>query len=81
MALEIVGKHSVEVLNSPVADLFVNGERSELVKGLKLVKRQTDIQRYTFYATFNSRVIATQISSIRLKSEAVGWVILLHQAH
>ena len=78
-ALDIIGKRSVEVLNCPVADLFVNGERSELVEGLKLVKRQTDIQQYTFYATFNARVIATLISSINLKSESVGWVVVLQQ--
>ena len=77
MALETIGKHSVEVLNCPVADLFVNGERSELVEGLKLVKRQADIQRYTFYATFNSSVITIRISSIELKSESVGWVVIL----
>jgi PAS domain S-box-containing protein len=80
MALETIGKRSVEVLNCPVADLFVNGERAELVEGLKLVKRQADIQRYTFYGTFNSNVIATQISSIELKSESVGWVVILQLA-
>ena len=48
-----------------------------MVEGLKLVKRQADIQQYTFYATFNSSVITIQISSIELKSESVGWVIIL----
>ena len=71
-ALEIIGKRSVEVLNCPVADLFVNGERAELVEGLKLVKRQVDIKKYSFYATLNSRVIGTRISSIGLRSESVG---------
>ena len=77
MALEAIGKRSVDVLNCPVVDLFVSGERSEMVEGLKLVKRQADIQQYTFYATFNSSVITIQISSIELKSESVGWVIIL----
>jgi PAS domain S-box-containing protein len=80
MALETIGKRSVDVLNCLVADLFVNGERAELVKGLKLVKREADIQRYTFYATFNSNFIATQVSSIELKSESVGWVVVLQPA-
>jgi PAS domain S-box-containing protein len=77
MALDTIGKRSIEVLNCPVADLFINGERSELVEGLKLVKRQTDIKNYTFYATFNARVIATLISSIQFDSEAAGWVVVL----
>ena len=80
MALETIGKRSVEVLNCLVADLFVNGERAELVEGLKLLKREADIQRYTFYATFNSKVIATQVSSIELKSASVGWVVVLQPA-
>lgn len=80
LALEIIGKQSIEVLNRPVADFFLNGERSELIEGLKLVKRQVDHQNYSFYATFNSRVIATRISSIQLNSESVGWVVVLQTA-
>ena len=76
-ALEIVGRHSVEVLNCLVADLFANGESAELVEGLKLVKRQADLKHYSFYATFNSRVIGTRISSIGLNSKSVGWVVVL----
>jgi len=79
-ALEIIGKRSVEVLNCPVADLFVSAERAELVEGLKRVKRQVDVKKYSFYATFNSRVIGTHISSIGLKSESVGWVVVLQPA-
>ena len=48
-ALEIIGKHSIETLNCPVADLFVNGERAELVEGLKLMQRQADHKKYSFY--------------------------------
>jgi PAS domain S-box-containing protein len=79
-ALEIIGKHSVEVLNCPLADLFVSAERAELVEGLKLVKRPGDVKKYSLYATLNSRVIGTLISSIGLKSESVGWVVVLQPA-
>ena len=79
-ALEIIGKRSVEVLNCPVADLFVSAERADLVEGLKLVKRQVDIKKYSFYATLNSRIIGTLISSLGLKSEFVGWVVVLQPA-
>jgi CheY-like chemotaxis protein len=76
-ALEIIGKHSVETLNCPVADLFVNGERAELVEGLKLVQRQADHSNYSFYANFNSQVIATLISPIKHNSNIAGWVVVL----
>ena len=76
-ALEIIGRPSVEVLNCPVPDLFLKAERAELVQGLKLVRRQADMKKYSFYANFNSHVIATLISSIKLNSENIGWVLVL----
>ena len=79
-ALEIIGKQSVETLNCPLAELFVNGERAELVEGLKLVQRQTDVQKYSFYASFDSQVISVIISSIELNSNPVGWVVVLQLA-
>ena len=79
-ALQIIGKHSVETLNCPVADLFVNGERAELVEGLKLVQRQADHRNYSFYANFNSQVITTLISPIELNSNTAGWVVVFQQA-
>jgi PAS domain S-box-containing protein len=79
-ALEIIGKHSVETLNCPVADLFANGERAELVEGLKLVQRQVDNKKYSFYANLNSQVITVLISSIEFNSTTVGWVVVLQHA-
>lgn len=79
-ALEIIGKGSVETLNHPVADLFVNAEHAELVEGLKLVQLQSDTITYSFYATFNSQAIAIIISSIEFNSTAAGWVLVLQRA-
>ncbi len=79
-ALEIIGKQSVDTLNCPVADLFANGERAELVEGLKLVQRQADHKKYSFYANFSSQVIATLISPIELNADTVGWVVVLQHA-
>jgi len=76
-ALAIVGRRSVEVLNCPVADLFADKERAELVHGLKLVKQQADTKKYSLLARFDSRVIATVVSSIELNSDIVGWVVVL----
>jgi len=79
-ALEIIGRRSVEILNCPVAELFVKAERAELVQGLKMVKRQADMKKYSFYASFNSHIIATLISSVELNSDAIGWVVVLQPA-
>ena len=79
-ALEIIGRRSEDVINCPVADLFVNGERAELVEGLKLVRRQSGIKQNSFYANFNSQVIGTVISPIELNEDVVGWVVLLQPA-
>jgi len=76
-ALNIIGKQSVDTLNCPLPELFINGERAELVEGLKLVQRQADVDSYSFYASFNSRVISVIISSIKLNASSAGWVVVL----
>jgi PAS domain S-box-containing protein len=80
-ALEIIGKKTVDILNCPLPELFLNGERAELVEGLKLVQRQADVPKYSFYASFDSQVISVHISSIELNSKPTGWVVVLQQAH
>ena len=79
-ALEIIGKNSVDVLNCPVADLFAPSERAELIDGLKQVKRHAELNKFSFWATFHSRVIGTIISTIELKNDVVGWVVVLEPA-
>jgi len=76
-ALEIIGTSSVDVLNRPVADLFSAEERAELINGLKLVKRQRELKKFSFYATHRSRVVGTSISTINLKDTVAGWVVVL----
>ena len=76
-ALDIIGKSSVDVLNRPVADLFSAEERTELIDGLKQVRRQDDLNKVSFYATFHSRLIGTTISSIKMQNNVVGWVVVL----
>jgi len=79
-ALEIIGVHSVDVLNRPIAELFTAEGRSELVKGLKLVERQPELKKYSFFATHLSQVIGTSISTIDLNENFVGWVVVLEPA-
>ena len=77
MALDIIGTSSVDVLNRRVFDLFTAEERTELIEGLKLVKRQTETEKFSFLATFPSRVVGAGVSAIKLKATFVGWVIVL----
>jgi PAS domain S-box-containing protein len=79
-ALEIIGTRSVEVLNRLIADLFCPEERAELVKGLKVVKRQPELKKFSFYATHHSQVVGTSISTINLNDNFVGWVVALEPA-
>lgn len=76
-ALDIMGKSSVDVLNRPVPDLFSAEERTELIGGLKQVRRQDDVNKVSFYATFHSRLIGTTISTIKMQNNVVGWVVVL----
>jgi PAS domain S-box-containing protein len=79
-ALEIIGLHSVDVLNRPIAELFTTEERAELVNGLKLVKRQPEMKKFSFYAKHRSQVVGTSISAITLNDVVVGWVVVLEPA-
>jgi PAS domain S-box-containing protein len=76
-ALEIIGKSSFDVINFPVADLFVEGQRAELVNGLKRVLRPEETKKASRYTTFRSQVVSTVVSPIELKGKFAGWVIVL----
>ncbi len=79
-ALEIIGTRSVDVLNRPIVDLFAEEERAELINGLKLVKRQRELKKFSFFATHRSQVVGTSISTINLNDNFVGWVVVLEPA-
>jgi PAS domain S-box-containing protein len=76
-ALEMVGKSFLDILNRPVADLFAAEERSELIDGLKQVRRQEDTKKITFYARFHSRLISATLSTITVQNNVAGWVVVL----
>ena len=79
-ALDIIGTSSVDVLNRPVVDLFVAEERADLIHGLKVVKRQRELKKFSFFATHRSQVVGTSVSAINLKDNVVGWVVVLEPA-
>ena len=76
-ALEIIGISSVDALNRPIAELFSTEEQAELINGLKRVKRQPKENKYTFFASYRSRMVGISISGINLNDTAVGWVVVL----
>jgi PAS domain S-box-containing protein len=79
-ALEIMGAKSVDVINIPVTEFFSAEERAELINGLKLVRRQKELKKFSFFATHRSRVVGTTVSTIDLKDDWVGWVVVLEPA-
>jgi len=79
-ALEIIGINSVDVLNRPIAELFTTEEQAEIVNGLKLIKRQPELKKYSFLATQRSQEIGASISAITLNEDFVGWVVVLEPA-
>lgn len=79
-SLDIMGINSVDVLNRPIANLFSTEDRVELVNGLKLVQRQPELKKYSFFATHCSQVVGTSISALTLNDGFVGWVVVLELA-
>lgn len=76
-ALALIDKSVVDVINRPVATLFLKNERAEIVDGLKRVIRQKELRNVSLQATFNSQVVGTLISTVELKNNVVGWVVVL----
>ena len=76
-ALEVVGKHSVDVINCPVNELFDNGSQTKLADGLERVMQQNNIEKISSLATSNSQEMNTVISPIRLAASLVGWVLVV----
>jgi PAS domain S-box-containing protein len=75
--LEIVGRSSIEVVNSPVSMLFDERSQAKLTDGLELVMQKQNLEKVSFLTTFNSQVMNTLISPIRLAESTVGWVIVI----
>jgi PAS domain S-box-containing protein len=75
--LEIVSRSSTDVINRPVSELFDERSQAKLTDGLELAMQQHNLEKVSFLTTFNSQVMNTLISPIRLAESAVGWVIVI----
>lgn len=81
LALDIVQKSAVDVLNCPIADLFPSTERAELKGALKRVIQEPEIKKACFTATFNHHPTKTIVSPILCEDNEAGWVVALEDFH
>lgn len=80
LALEIIGKSTVEVLNCPVADLFPSQEIAQLKQAMKRLVQDPGTRSVAFYATFKKRILRIIISFLEYESCRSGWIIALENA-
>ena len=79
LALDIVQKTVVDVLNCPIADLFPGTDRSELKDALKRVIRDPEIKKASFFSTFNHHPTQTIVSPIKHDGNQAGWIVALQE--
>ena len=77
VALEIIGRSSADVINCPVSDLFDHQSRARLLDGLEIARQQKNIEKISFLTPFQSRVMNTIVSPVRLTDSTVGWVLVI----
>jgi PAS domain-containing protein len=80
LALDIVQKSTVNILNCRIGDLFPGQERTELKNALKRVVKEPQLKRVSFYSTFNHLPTRTTVSPIIFEDSQAGWVIALEES-
>jgi PAS domain S-box-containing protein len=81
LALEIIQKSAVDVLNCPIADLFPPAHRAELKQALKRVLQDPGAKKACFTSDFNHHPTNTVVSPIIFEDDKAGWVIALEDFH
>jgi PAS domain S-box-containing protein len=77
MALDIIQKSAVDILNCKVADLFPGQQRSELKQALNHVIQEQGDTRISFYTSFNHHSTRTIVTPIIYEDNQSGWVVTL----
>jgi PAS domain S-box-containing protein len=77
IALEIIQKSTVDILNRKVADVFPGEQRSELKEALACVNRQQGESKVSFYTIFNHHRTRTIVTAIIHEGNPAGWVVAL----
>ncbi|MGD9304541.1 MAG: response regulator [Desulfobacterales bacterium] len=80
LALDIVQKSVVDVLNCRIGDLFPSQERTELKNALKQVVKEPQLKKVSFYSTFNHLPTRTTVSPIVFDDSQAGWVVALEES-
>jgi PAS domain S-box-containing protein len=80
LALDIVQKSVVDVLNRRIGDLFPSQQRADLTKALKQVVKEPQLKKVSFYATFNHLPTRTTVSPIDFDDSQAGWVVALEES-
>ena len=80
LALAIIRKSAVDVLNCPIAELFPGADRSELKDALKHVIRSSELKKVSFFATFNHHPTQTIVSPIVYEGHEAGWIVTLQDS-
>ncbi len=77
LALDIIDKSAVDVLNCKVADLFPGQQRSDLKDALKSVTPEQGEPKSSFYTSFNHHSTRTIVTPILYDDNLSGWIVAL----
>lgn len=77
LALNIMHKSAVNVLNCKVADLFPGQQRPDLIKALKSASGEQGDRKLSFYASFNHCSTRTIVTPILFNDNQSGWILAL----
>lgn len=77
LALNIIQKSAVDVLNCKVADLFPGQQRSDLKEALTSVIQEQGDKKISFYTSFNHHSTRTIVTPILYAHNQSGWIVTL----
>ena len=77
LALDIIQRSAVEVLNCKVADLFPNQQRSDLKEALKRGSPKPGDPKSSFFTSFNRHSTRTIVTPILYEDQPSGWIVAL----
>lgn len=76
-ALEILNQPLSEILSRPITSVFPSTEKKEILAGLKVVARDTQLKRKSFTVIMNDSAVQITVSILRVDGEIEGWVLML----
>ena len=80
LALEIMEKLSMQIVNRPIIEIFPKPVRAKLGDALKQVIQLPQKSKIRFFTDFSGRPISTTVSAIFISSSKAGWVLVLEDS-